>query len=236
MTRAVLALLLLAACFRGGELADPVTVENVAPAPTTLRIARVPPKVGSVRVESTVSRGTGMDSRKVTRVAILAVDGFASIKEKITYLEATGAEASLAGKSFIVTRVDDHIDVVATDGASAGDEEIVRMDNESLGEVDSTVLMVTERDFVVGQRVVVPAPKNLAPGSTVTLTLRAFDATSATFDVALKLGNIPMLTSAQGQMVVDRETGLDRTATLTMKMQQGRDVRTSTIEFQATTE
>jgi hypothetical protein len=233
MKRALLTLLLLTACFRGGDVVEPAIVANATTAPATLRIARVAPKVGSVRVETTVSRGGGSDSRKGTRVTVLAVDGFAAVKEKLTYLEATGPQHPLEGKSFILTRIDDQIAVVATDGTLPGDEELVRADNESMGEIDSTVLMVTNRDFAIGTPVRVPAPKILSPGSTITLTLRAFDATSATFDIALRL---PDMTSLRGQMTVDRSTGLERSATMTLKVQMGRETRETTFELQATTE
>lgn len=235
MSRALVVLVALVGCFRGGDVAEPTTVENVAPKPATLRIDRVAPVVGSVRIESTVRRGGGDQSRKVTRVAVLAVDGFASIKEKITYLEATGAEAALAGKSFILTRVDDRIEVVPTDGTPPGDEEVARLDNLSIGEIDSTVAMVTNRTFVIGTPVKVPAPRDVPADTTITLTLRAFDATTATFDVVLKLpGETPV--TAEGHMIVERATGLDRSARLTMAIQSGRSSIESTIEFQATTE
>jgi len=236
MNRAIVALVALSACFRGGDVVEPTTVHNVASRPQTLRIERVPPVVGMVRVESTISRGRGVDSRKVIRVATLAVDGFASVKEKITYLEATGAEAALAGKSFIITRVDDQIEVVPTDGTPPGDEEVAREDNKALGEIDSTVLMVTNRDFVVGKPVKVPASKDMPPGAGITLTLRTFDAATATFDLAVTLPDMPMLVSARGHMVVERATGLDRSALLTMKLMSGRSTVDSTIEYQATTE
>jgi len=239
MSRAAVALaaiIPLSACFRGGDVAEPVAVENVARKPASLRIARVPPVVGSVRVESTISRGRGSDSRKVTRVAVLAVEGFASVKEKITYLEATGAEATLEGKSFILMRVNEQIEVVPTDGTPPGDEDIVRADNELLGDLDVSVLMVTNRDFMLDTPMKFAAPRALSPGSTITLTLRAFDATTATFDVALGLPNIPSLVSARGRMIVDRMTGLDRSATMTMTFQNGRTTNDLTIESQATTE
>ncbi len=234
-----MALLLAAAC--GGTTSSPVSrspepIANVAPAPATVRIRRVAPRVGSVRTESSVTRGEDRETRKVTRVEVLAVEGFAVSKARITYLEVGKEDAPLAGKTFILTRRAGQTDVEASDGTPPGDEELVRKDNRTAGQPDSTMMMVTDRDFAIGKTVGVRAPPSLPAGTQVKLTLRSFDDTTATFDMDVAFSSDRVGVKASGRMVVDRATGREMLASIQTEYTVNDRVEHGTIEIEATTE
>lgn len=232
-----LVFLLVASC--GGTSSPPAStpsVANVAPAPATLRIARVAPRIGSIRTERTVTRGGDREVLQVTRVEVLAVEGFATTKARITYLEAGGDEAALAGKTYVLARRAGHLDVVPDEGTPPGDEELVRQDNRTAGEPDSTLMMVTDRAFDIGKPVAVPPPPSLPPGTSVSLTLRSFDATTATFDVAIDLVTDQLGLKANGRMVIDRATGLEILASMSMNYTIGGKNELGSLELEATTE
>ncbi len=236
--RAVLALVFVTACFGGSAppSSSSQPVANVAPAPATLRIARVAPRVGSVRTENTVTRGEDRETHKVTRNEVLAVDGFAITKARVTYLEAGGEDAPLAGRTFVITRGAGQTDVVAEDGTPPGDEDLVRKDHRNAGQPDSTMMMVTDRDFWTGKTVSVRPPSSLPPGTKVKLTLRSFDDTSATFDMAVELTSERFGLEASGRMVIDRATGRESLASMRTEYTINGRVELGTIELEATTE
>lgn len=232
------ALVLVASCFGGSAppSSSPQTVANVAPKPATLRIPRVPPRIGSVRTESSITRGQDREVRKVTRVEVLAVDGFAISKARITYLEVAGEDGPLAGKTFVLTRRAGQIDVEPADGTPPGEEDLVRKDNRTAGQPDATMIMVTDRDFVVGRTVSVRPPPSLPAGTKVKLTLRSFDDTTATFDMIVELTSDRMGLKASGRMVIDRATGRETLAAMSTEYTIGGNVEHGSIEIEATTE
>jgi hypothetical protein len=233
----IVAIALVSACFTGGtgEAAPPVSTRPAEPA--KLRIKPVAQAVGSVRVEATATTEGGIgDERKVKRITVLALDGLIVTRAKITYLAASGDQAPLEGKSFIVAIGDGETAVSPTDGGAPGDEDLVRKDNKSFGKLDSTIRMISKREFVVGAPVEVPAPDSVPANTSVTMTLRSFDASIATFDMTVVMKTDHGEVKAKGRTTIDRKTGLDRSATMTIETLSGRQVRRKTLEFQATTE
>ena len=232
-----LALLFAAGCFGGSTpVSSPSPVANVAPSPATLRLPRVAPRVGSVRTENTVTRGDDRETRKVIRNEVLAVDGFVITKARVTYLEAGGEDAPLAGKTFVITRRAGQTEVVAEDGTPPGDEDLVRKDHRNAGQPDSTMMMVTDRDFAIGRTVSVRAPSSLPPETKVKLTLRSFDEATATFDMAVELHADRFGLKASGRMVIDRATGRESLASMRTEYTINGRVELGTIELEATTE
>jgi len=210
---------------------------DAAPA-AKLRIKPAPLKVGTVRVESSTDSIGGGNSRKVKRIAVLAVDRRGVVtKAKVTYLELDGKDAALEGKSYVITSGDGELEITPADGTEPGDEALVRKTNKSFGKLDSTVAMVKDREFVVGTFVVVPAPESLPPGTEVKLSLRSFDATSATFDLAIVMKTDQMKIAGTGSFIVDRKTGLERSAKMALEIDSGRGrVDKATLDSQVTTE
>jgi hypothetical protein len=234
------ALLLVASCF-GGSAPPPSSssskaIANVAPPTATLRIPRVAPRVGSVRTSRTVTRSDNSEVRKVTRSEVLAVDGFAATGERITYLEVDGAEKPLAGKTYVVTKRAGQIEVVPDEGTPPGNEELVRKDNRTAGQPDSTMMMVTDRQFSIGRTVSVRPPPSLPDGTKVTLTLRSFDHTTATFDMTVAFTTEQVGVKASGRMVIDRATGREILASMSTEYTIGSQVELGSIELEATTE
>lgn len=211
---------------------------DAAPKLATLRIKPAPLKVGAVRVESSTDTLGGGDTRRVKRTMVLAVDRSGIVtRAKVTYLEISGKDKALTGKSYVIASGDGELQVTPADGTEAGDEALVRDNNKSFGKLDSTVVMVKDRDFVVGTPVVVPAPDSFPPGSEVKLTLRTFDAESVTFDLAIVMTTDTMKLSGKGSMIVDRKTGLERSLTLTAEIDRGhRRTDKATLHSQVTTE
>jgi hypothetical protein len=234
----VIALLLGAACAGGpaAPASSAPVIANVAPAPAKLRIARVAPRVGSVRTETSVRRGPDEESRKVLRREVLAVEGIVATKQLITYVETSGKDAPLAGKTYVVSSQHGQIQVVPADGTPSGDEDLVREDNRSAGRPDSTLMMVSDRDFTIGAPVTVPAPPSLPPETVVTLTLRSFDATTATFDMAVEMATGGGGVRAHGRMLVDRATGLELLASMALEYRVRDKVEHASLDFEATTE
>lgn len=233
----VIALLLVASC--GGASsppADKAIVANVAPASPTLRIPRVAPRVGSVRTEKSVTRSNDREVRKVTRVEVLAVDGFAITRARITYLEVGGEDTPLAGKTYVITKRAGQIEVVPDEGTLPGNEDLVRKDNRTAGQPDSTMMMVTDRAFRVGTTVSARPPPSFPPGTKVTLTLRSFDDTTATFDMAVDFTSNRLGVKASGRMVIDRATGRESLASMTTEYTMNGKVDLGSIEIEATTE
>ncbi len=132
---------------------------------------------------------------------------------------------------------DGELEVTPADGTEPGDEALVRTTNKSFGKRDSTLMMVADRDFVVGTTVVVPAPETLPPGTDVKLTLRSFDAETATFDIAIVMKTSTVKLAGTGSLIVDRKTGLERSTSLAVEIDSGRG-RTdkATLQSQVTTE
>ncbi len=189
-----------------------------------------------MRTESTVTRGDDHETRKVTRVEVLAVDGFVPTKQRITYLEVANDDAPLAGKTFVMTWRAGQIDVVPDEGTPPGDEDLVRMDNRMFGQPDSTVMMVTDRSFAIGRTVRVPSPPSFPAGTKVHLTLRSFDDTTATFDMAVELHSDQVEVKAGGRMVINRATGRESLASMRTEYTINGQVELGTIDFEATTE
>lgn len=233
----VIVLLLVASC--GGTSPPPAEkaiVANVAPASPTLRIRRVAPRVGSVRTENTVTRSDDREVRKVTRIEVLAVDGFAITKARITYLEVGGEDTPLAGKTYVITKRAGQVEVVPDEGTPPGTEDLVRKDNRTAGQPDSTMMMVTDREFSIGKTVSVRPPPSFPPGTKVTLTLRSFDDTTATFDMTVELTSNRLGVKASGRIVIDRATGRESLASMTTEYTMGDQVDLGSIEIEATTE
>jgi len=196
---------------------------DAAPKADKLRIKPAPLKVGSVRIESSTDTLGGRDSHKVKRTTVLAVDRTGVVtKAKVTYLEIDGKDVALAGKSYVIATGDGELEVTPADGTDPGDEALVRSNNKSFGKLDSTVAMVKDREFVVGTAVVVPAPETLPPGTEIKLTLRTFDAESATFDLAIVMKTDKMKMSGNGWLVVDRKTGHERSTSINVEIDTGR--------------
>lgn len=235
---AVIALALAAGCFGSSAppSSSPQPVANVAPAPATLRIARIAPRVGTVRTESTVTRGEDRETRKVIRNEALAVEAFVVTRSRVTYLEAGGEDAPLVGKTFVITRRAGQTEVVAEDGTPPGDEDLVRKDHRNAGTPDSTMMMVTDREFSIGRTVSVRAPSSLPAETKVKLTLRSFDEATATFDMTVELTSERLGLKASGRMVIDRATGRESLASMRTEYTINGNVEHGTIELEATTE
>jgi len=236
---AVLALVLVSGCFGSSAppSSSPPAVANVAPPAASVRIARIAPRIGSVRTESTVTRSDDREVRKVTRVEVLGVDGFAITRARLTYLEVSGGEdAPLAGKTYVITKRAGQIEVVPDEGTPPGNEDLVRKDNRSAGQPDSTMMMVTDRAFRIGTTVGVRPPPVFPPETKVTLTLRSFDDTTATFDMTVDFTSNRLGVKASGRMVIDRATGRESLASMTTEYTMGDKVDLGSIEIEATTE
>lgn len=232
MSRVVLIVVaLIAGC--GGR---PPPVGNLSASPTTLRIPHAPPRVGERRVLTIHVRDASSEFRKVKHSTVLAVEGLAETKLKVTYVEVDpgGEEANLPGKSFVVSFVNGKVEVVPADGTSAGDEAVVATDHSDLGTPDGVSEMFTSQDFVVGTQQTIPTGPPYPPDSVTKLTLRAFDATTASFYLETAVKTEELGTRMWGTYTIDRKTGRELAMSMNIEMTEDGTSKLVKVDSQTT--